>query len=140
MDAGVIQQMGSPREIYENPANRFVADFIGTANFLEVEVREGKIYLVGGPPEPLPLPKPGEDRGRMKLMVRPEEVRLSRGRGTLQARVEQKMFLGDSLTYLVDIHGQFLRVKTQQSEEFDVDERIFVDISGRRFFSEPESP
>jgi iron(III) transport system ATP-binding protein len=135
MDAGVIQQMGSPREIYENPANRFVADFIGTANFLEVEIRGGEIFLVDGPSAPLPLPKPEAGAGRMKLMVRPEEVLLKRDRGTLQARVEQKMFVGDALTYLIDIHGQLLRVKTQQTEEFDVEERVYVDISGNRYFS-----
>jgi iron(III) transport system ATP-binding protein len=135
MDAGVIQQMGSPREIYQNPENQFVADFIGTANFLEVEVRQGKTYLVGGPERPLPLAKPEKGEGRMKLMVRPEEVRLDRGRGTLEAKIEQKMFLGDAVTYLVDIHGQLLRVKTQQAEEFEVDERVYVDVHGNRYFS-----
>jgi iron(III) transport system ATP-binding protein len=135
MDCGVIQQIGSPREIYQNPANQFVADFIGTANFLEVEVRQGKTFLVGGPSEPLSISKPEAGEGTMKLMVRPEEVRLDRGQGTLEARIEQKMFLGDAMTYLIDIHGQLLRVKTQQVEEFDVDERVYVDISGNRYFS-----
>jgi iron(III) transport system ATP-binding protein len=135
MDSGVIQQVGTPRDIYQNPTNQFVADFIGTANFLEVEVRQGEIFLVNGPSEPLPIPKPQAGEGKMKLMVRPEEVRLNRGRGTLEARVEQKMFIGDAMTYLLDIHGQILRAKSQQGEEFDVDERIYVDISGNRYFS-----
>ena len=135
MDAGVIQQVGSPREIYQNPTNRFVADFIGTANFLEVEVKEGKILLVGGPAEPLPLSTPEAAEGTMKLMVRPEEVRLNRSKGTLEARIDQKMFLGDAVTYLIDIHGQLLRVKTQQAEEFDVDEQVYVDLSGSKYFS-----
>ena len=135
MDAGIIQQVGSPREIYQNPTNQFVADFIGTANFLEVEVRQGKILLVGGPSDPLPLSKPEAAEGRMKLMVRPEEVRLNRSKGTLEARIDQKMFLGDAMTYLIDIHGQLLRVKTQQAEEFDVDERVYVDLSGSKYFS-----
>ena len=135
MNAGVIQQVGSPREIYQNPINQFVADFIGTANFLEVEVRQGEILLVGGTPEPLPLSKPEGAEGKMRLMVRPEEVRLNRSKGTLEARIDQKMFLGDAMTYLIDIHGQLLRVKSQQAEEFDVDERVFVDLSGSRYFS-----
>lgn len=44
MDWGVVQQVGKPREIYEHPANRFVADFIGETNFIEgavTEVNEG---------------------------------------------------------------------------------------------------
>ena len=71
----------------------------------------------------------------MKLMVRPEEVRLNRGPGAMEARIEQKMFLGDAMTYLIDIHGQSVRAKSQQGEEFDVDERVYVDISGNRYFS-----
>jgi iron(III) transport system ATP-binding protein len=134
MNAGVIQQIGTPREIYQQPTNQFVADFIGTANFLEVEVRQGKIFLEGGPREPLPLPIPQVGEGKMKLMVRPEELRLNRGKGTLEARVEQKMFLGDAVTYLLNIHGQLLRAKSQQDEEYDVDERIYVDVSGDRYF------
>ncbi|RKX74785.1 MAG: hypothetical protein DRP87_16095 [Spirochaetes bacterium] len=50
MRAGLIQQIGTAREIYEQPANQFVADFIGTANFLEVNADEKGVYLAGGPP------------------------------------------------------------------------------------------
>ncbi len=135
MDSGVIQQIGTPREIYQMPANQFVADFIGTANFLEVEVKQGEVFLVNGPSRPLPIPIPRAGEGRMKLMVRPEDLRLNRRQGTLEARIEQKMFLGDSMTYLLDIHGQILRAKCQQGEEFEVDEHIHVDVSGNRYFS-----
>ena len=136
MEAGVIQQVGTPREIYQQPTNQFVADFIGTANFLEVDSGEEGIFLVGGPRTPLPVGKPGDNRrGRMKLMVRPEEVQLNRSRGTLEAKVEQKMFLGDATVYLLNIHGQILKAKSQQREEFGIDETIYVDISGEQFFS-----
>jgi iron(III) transport system ATP-binding protein len=136
MDRGVIQQVGTPREIYQRPINQFVGDFIGTANFLEVTVEQEGTFLVGGPRTPLPVEQPGDDRrGRMKLMIRPEDVRLSRSRGTLKAEVEQKMFLGDATTYLLNIHGQVLKAKSQQREEYSVDDTIYVDISGEHFFS-----
>jgi iron(III) transport system ATP-binding protein len=136
MEAGVIQQIGTPRDIYQEPANQFVADFIGTANFLEVECRERGVLLVDGPEAPLNL-RPPEDgrRGRMKLMVRPEEVRLRLQGGALSATVEQKMFIGDSIIYLLNIHGQILKAKSQQKEEFSVDDTVSVDISGEHFFS-----
>src|SRR5690625_3898554 len=44
LDGGVIQQMGSPQELYDNPANSFVAGFLGTANILEGQLNEG-IYV-----------------------------------------------------------------------------------------------
>jgi ABC-type sugar transport system ATPase subunit len=43
MDSGVIQQIGKPREVYEKPANRFVAEFMGECNFIEVK---GQTYMV----------------------------------------------------------------------------------------------
>ncbi|MBN2552095.1 MAG: ABC transporter ATP-binding protein [Spirochaetales bacterium] len=134
MDSGVIQQVGTPREIYQRPSNQFIADFIGTANFLEVDVRPEGVFLVGEPQLPLPLAKPQGKEGRMKLMVRPEEMRLSRAGGALEARVEQKMFLGDAVTYLLNIQGQILKAKSQQGEEFEVDERIYVELAGDRYF------
>src|SRR5438309_11040470 len=51
MDRGRVQQIGTPVEIYHHPANRFVADFVGLANFVEAEVagpdtlRGGKVIL-----------------------------------------------------------------------------------------------
>ena len=47
INRGVIQQIGSPREIYTAPANPFVADFVGKIEFLEGEVRDGAIELTG---------------------------------------------------------------------------------------------
>src|SRR5438874_8303919 len=48
MDRGVIQQTGAPREIYERPGNQFVADFIGSTNFLRATVKaaNGEFYVV----------------------------------------------------------------------------------------------
>ncbi|UCF96874.1 MAG: ABC transporter ATP-binding protein [Spirochaetaceae bacterium] len=135
MESGVIQQIGTPREIYQQPANQFVADFIGTANFLEVEIKQGEVFLVGGPSHPLSIAGPQGAKGRVRLMVRPEEVQLNRREGALEARIEQKMFLGDAMVYLLNIHGQMLKAKSQQREEFDIDERIYVQISGDRYFS-----
>ena len=137
MRAGVIQQIGTPREIYQQPANQFVADFIGTANFLEVEVTEQGTFLVDGPRRPLPVGKPGNRRrGRMKLMVRPEAVQFGRRAGAMEAKVEQKMFLGDATVYLLRIHGQLLKAKSQQREEFRLEETVFVDIAGEHYFEQ----
>jgi len=58
MDAGSIQQAGSPEDVYEHPANRFVAGFIGTPamNFFECRIsREGSRYLLNGPGFRLPM-------------------------------------------------------------------------------------
>lgn len=136
MQDGLIQQIGNPREIYQKPSNRFVADFIGTANFLEVICEEKGVFLVGGPQKPLPITSPQDGHsGKMMLMVRPEDVHLARKHGTLQATVEQKMFIGDAVLYILDIYGQSLRVKSNLKEEFSVSESIYININGEHFFA-----
>ncbi len=72
MSAGKLQQVGSPKEIYNNPVNRFVASFIGETNFLPAS-RDGDMYRldcgikIGAPPS---------KAARVTLTVRPEQVRL----------------------------------------------------------------
>jgi len=71
MKDGVIQQIGPPEELYQRPANAFVAKFIGDANLLEAEVRGGQVW-VGNYRVPEP---PGHlIDGRRLLMVRPEAI------------------------------------------------------------------
>ena len=136
MKDGLIQQIGTPREIYQKPSNRFVADFIGTANFLEVICEEKGVFLVGGPQKPLTITSPQDSKsGRMRLMVRPEDVQLARKHGALQATVEQKMFIGDAVLYILDIYGQMLKVKSNLKEEFSISESIYTNITGEYFFA-----
>src|SRR5207244_11682813 len=70
---GVLEQVGTPREVYEHPANEFVARFIGVMNVLEAEVRDG-IARVGE----LEFPARGEREGtNIRLDFRPYAVHVS---------------------------------------------------------------
>ncbi|WP_348520778.1 ABC transporter ATP-binding protein [Algicella marina] len=71
MSAGRLLQVGGPREIYEQPANRFVADFIGETNFLEGEAVAGAVRLATGESVPVADDTP---RGAVTLAIRPEHV------------------------------------------------------------------
>ena len=72
MEAGRIVQVGGPEDIYRRPATRFVSTFIGEANVLSAERRNGVINLSWG----ASFPAPGAD-GRVSLVIRPEHVTLS---------------------------------------------------------------
>ncbi|MEJ2752134.1 MAG: ABC transporter ATP-binding protein, partial [Chloroflexota bacterium] len=85
MDAGEVQQIGTPREIYEHPTNRFVADFIGETNFVAatVSARPGRvdefvsldiggIEVLGVKPAAIPL----SSGQAVTLAIRPEKVNL----------------------------------------------------------------
>ncbi|MBI3086028.1 MAG: ABC transporter ATP-binding protein [candidate division NC10 bacterium] len=111
MDAGRVQQIGTHAELYFQPANGFVADFIGQANRLPGEVvaaqvEETTVRVLG---ETLRLPRrPGLAPGqRVFVSVRPEHVRLAvcPGDSCLKGRVRQRQFLGPFLRYFVDIGG-----------------------------------
>jgi spermidine/putrescine transport system ATP-binding protein len=102
MNDGVIQQVGTPREIYEEPANAFVARFIGTCNLLPVTVRSGpdgsSVVTVDGV-GPVPAPDPADvTRVEVELAVRPEMIRVDAyptGDGWLAATLVEKVYLGN---------------------------------------------
>ena len=78
MAGGQVRQIGSPREIYQGPVDRFVADFIGESNFLDgrlsAEDAGRRFQLRDGTLIPLPPSAMGPPNGRVALMIRPESV------------------------------------------------------------------
>jgi spermidine/putrescine transport system ATP-binding protein len=90
MNAGVIEQLASPHEIYDNPGSRFVADFIGETNFIRIN---GSV-----------------------VAVRPEEVELNRGPDGVPATVMTTMVIGPAIQCLVKTDdGQEVLVRRQRS-------------------------
>ena len=73
MSAGKLQQVGTPKDIYNHPVNRFVASFIGESNFLPA-TREGNLYRLDCGAM---IAAPAAKAARVTLTVRPEQVRLS---------------------------------------------------------------
>jgi spermidine/putrescine transport system ATP-binding protein len=92
MSAGKIQQVGSAKEIYIHPKNRFVASFIGETNFLTGAAEERTLRLGTGERIDVPGLKPG---GQATVSVRPEQLRLGApGDGGLQATVKTLVYFG----------------------------------------------
>ncbi|MCC6194380.1 MAG: ABC transporter ATP-binding protein [Burkholderiales bacterium] len=100
ISGGRVAQIDAPRAIYDQPANRFVAEFIGESTFLDVEVRNGALHCAG---VPLHVTDAQGAQGCV-LMLRPERVRIGDaapgdGHNVLHARVVNVVYQGD--TYLV---------------------------------------
>ncbi|WP_432634912.1 ABC transporter ATP-binding protein [Albidovulum sp.] len=113
MSGGKILQIGSPREIYAHPTNRFVADFIGETNFIRARVQGGKA-IVGGEVE-VPLPA-APAQGEVTLAIRPEHLRLvAKGTaGALTATVGDAVYFGtDSHVHLTLGDGTGIVVRQQ---------------------------
>ncbi len=140
MNQGHIQQIGTPREIYERPVNQFVADFVGTANFLDgtvvgpdggndlyvidTEIGQLRAYMVESM-------RAGE---KVSLSVRPEDVELFEQKPAdgatpaVQVQVDQKVFLGEAVDFRVKLNGRMLLSRAHPSVRASVGDSIWVRI------------
>ena len=92
MRKGAIAQIGSPREIYFAPANRFVAEFIGAANIVEASTANGVLTLPGGQ---LKM-SDGTAAGAVVAMIRPESIAVvAPEAATLSGSIDRVSFVGD---------------------------------------------
>lgn len=97
-----IAQEGSPHDLYDRPANAFIADFIGDANLIPVDVtRPGSAVELRLLDQSLSLPLSWSVAGPAQLVVRPHHLRLGRDAGpaTLPAEVSYAAWLGNSVQY-----------------------------------------
>lgn len=127
MNEGRILQLGTPDEIYERPRSRFVADFIGQTNFLEVDVTGSggplvDVNLGGSGPLQARAPDGVAATGRMTLAVRPEKISLLAdlpgsevpGWDRLDGTLEEIVYVGTHTQYLLRLPGgQMLTVYRQ---------------------------
>lgn len=92
MQKGAIAQIGTPREVYFEPRNRFVAEFIGAANIIEAPVENGNLVLPGGR-----QPIGGEvSHIAAVAMIRPETIRVvEEGAAPLSGVIDSVSFIGD---------------------------------------------
>ena len=95
MSAGKILQIGSPQEIYQRPAERFVANFIGESNFLDATLKGKTVTLKAGgsfdvdPPETVA-------EGEVSVLLRPEHAFITDDESALPARVETVVYSGEA--------------------------------------------
>ncbi|MDR3534409.1 MAG: ABC transporter ATP-binding protein, partial [Rhodopila sp.] len=109
MNAGRIAQDGSPRELYEQPVSRFVADFIGDANLMPVTVHgiDEATAAVSLGAITLSLPRRGLADGAAELAVRPQALRLAHGAigPVLPGQIRKASYLGSHMEYEVALDG-----------------------------------
>jgi len=92
MRKGAIAQIGTPRDIYFTPADRFVAEFVGAANLVEAPASSGTLSLPGGQLAIADV----NAMGNIVAMIRPESIRVvAPGASRLSGRVERVSFVGD---------------------------------------------
>jgi len=148
MREGEIVQVGSPRELYDKPLNRYVADFVGKSNFFDGIVEssgDGRqaVKLDNGHSLDVDVHANGKlmaSSQRITLSIRPEQIVLARDAARLpedaaiviEAEVRNRIFLGEHTEYLLHegAFGEFLALAPRQVEAnespFEVNEKIYV--------------
>jgi iron(III) transport system ATP-binding protein len=114
MNKGLIEQVGTPVEVYRYPKTRFVADFIGRANFIEATVVDGKpgdlmVKVHGQTVRLSTVKQPFNSGAKLTLIARPEMLQIS-PQGELSGIVRRASYLGDKFDYDVEVGGQLLTV------------------------------
>jgi multiple sugar transport system ATP-binding protein len=144
MNEGVIQQVGTPDELYDRPVNRFVAGFIGTPSMGFLTCR---VSLNGGPPElrregvRIPLPPDrvaaldGVRDGEVLVGIRPERLELvapeaAGERSTVQGVVTVVEPLGSDQHLLVDVGGETITARVSRDHRVQVAERVTLATDG----------
>jgi spermidine/putrescine transport system ATP-binding protein len=118
MNHGRLLQVGDPEEIYDRPANRFVADFIGRTNLLEGTVESGdKVCLSNGDRVPVPSSHPVGTK--VAVSLRPERAVLHRrgeappGRPTIDGTLDGVLYLGNALVQTVRLDWMTIEVRSE---------------------------
>lgn len=132
-NSGKIQQVGTPDELYEQPSNRFVADFIGDSNFIA-----GKVAVIAGRgpalmvKEDILIPLPGgkefQSNQKIELAVRPERIKFAEKPDSypvvLEGIVEEVIYKGEVREYRIEIsRGIRVGLKQQISQGIKVFEK-----------------
>jgi iron(III) transport system ATP-binding protein len=101
LDQGRIQQIGTPAELYDSPANRFVATFLGTANLIEGRIDGGRFtdgnFAIDGIQAP---------DGPACISIRPQDVTLGAFSRGISAVLIEREFLGAVMRYRFNVGGQ----------------------------------
>ena len=139
MSDGAIRQIGSPHDIYNHPADRFVADFIGDTNFLSAEVAGADgdmltLRLSSG--RSITTPAVSGAAGKVTVAVRPEHARLSpQGEGLMSGTVHEVVFFGTDTHFHVALEDGTTFVLRQQNGpdsevRFNSGDRVGVTFPG----------
>ncbi len=129
-----IAQTGSPRELYEAPVNRFVADFIGEANIVSCQIvgvkEEMAEVAVNG--HCFSLPSRGLRQGAASLAVRPSRVKLGDTAG-IRAEIKKATYVGVRMEYTLEAEfGSMFVVEDDVGAPRNIGDTVFVDLAKTR--------
>jgi putative spermidine/putrescine transport system ATP-binding protein len=134
LNAGRIEQEGTPAQIYSQPATGFASNFIGSANLLPAEIVEGPDGPVArfGDGQELALARNETARGAATVALRQEDLSLSADGAGPKAKVRTRVFLGARNRYVMSLAGHPLRALTANDLDFADGQEVSLAIDPAR--------
>jgi ABC-type Fe3+/spermidine/putrescine transport system ATPase subunit len=146
MNDGVITQIGTPEEIYNQPNNRFVAGFIGLSSFVEgtvtsLDTGAGYATVTTSDQVDIRVPRNNLSLGqKVTLAIRPEHISLKHGAAAplaeddnlLEGEVVRKAYLGDVIDYRIQVGSWVLRVHTDTDTHLRHNEKVQLFVPAER--------
>jgi ABC-type Fe3+/spermidine/putrescine transport system ATPase subunit len=146
MDSGNVVQIGTAQEIYKKPANRFVADFIGTMNFMSGEIVQvlqdtDSVYVRTEFSEKMLCKTPGitatTPGKKVYASIRPEDVEVftepPQARENLfKGTITHKAYLGNLLYFFVSINGTMIRVQVQHHVPQEEGQELYLFLNPQK--------
>jgi len=141
MSQGQVRQVGAPWEIYDRPAERFVADFIGETNFLDVDVVDvgadrARVRLPSGAEIPATFPAGTQPSGKVTIVIRPEHARATASTAVtpLSGTIHDIVYLGtDTHLHVRLADGSSFMIRLQNARSgpcgYSVCEEVGIEIS-----------
>ena len=126
MNGGYIQQMGTPEEIYNEPENAFVADFIGDSNIFDAMMIEDKVVRIGDTIFECVDEGFGVNRP-VDVMIRPEDIIIKgKGQGRVDGVVTHNIFIG--VHYEMEIEAGGITWLAQNTTSYPVGTEVSIDV------------
>ena len=144
MNEAVIDQEGTPRQLYEEPVNLFVSDFIGDANIVKAEIIKiegaNAEVEIGGIRKK--LPHRGLISGEVNVAIRPQSICLSQSgnENSIPGTILKAIYLGGHIEYTVDcILGELFVIDNQMESKQNLDAAVSITLRTRGVSLIPES-
>ena len=125
MREGKIEQYGSPKEIYDYPINKWVANFIGDSNIFEGQIiNESKMIFLNKKLKYWSKYK-FEPNKIVDVLIRPEDIQIKRSDGIIRGKVISIVYKGSY--YMIEVKYKDHTILIESSNEFEVGETIYLD-------------
>ena len=134
MNNAVIAQEGSPKDLYNNPKNKFVANFIGDANVVSVEIesKEGNSYKLRLAEMQINITSEHILSGKVYVALRPEKINIqnNKSENNINAKVTNASFVGNSYQYILSTNiGKIYVISKDTINTFKINDEVFLSFN-----------